>query len=65
LTYVVCSLLPAEAEARIDAFLAKAQDFAADSFTIPTQPEPVASTTLSPGVEGCDGFFIARLKRVC
>jgi 16S rRNA (cytosine967-C5)-methyltransferase len=65
LTYVVCSLLPAEAEARIDAFLAKAQDFAADSFAIPTQPEPVTSTTLSPSVEGCDGFFIARLKRLC
>jgi hypothetical protein len=58
--YAVC-----EAEARIDAFLAKAQDFAADSFAIPTQPEPVTSTTLSPSVEGCDGFFIARLKRLC
>lgn len=65
LTYVVCSLLPAEAEARIAAFLAKAPDFAADTFTIPTQPAPVMSTFLSPGVEGCDGFFIARLKRVC
>jgi 16S rRNA (cytosine967-C5)-methyltransferase len=65
ITYVVCSLLPAEAEVRIAAFLAKAPDFAADAFSIATQPEPVTSTTLSPGVEGCDGFFIARLKRVC
>ena len=65
LTFVVCSLLPAEAEARIAAFLAKAPDFTADAFTIPTQSAPVTSTFLSPGVEGCDGFFIARLKRLC
>ena len=65
LTYVVCSLLPAEAEVRIAAFLAKAPDFAVDLFSIATQPAPVTSTTLSPSVEGCDGFFIARLKRVC
>jgi 16S rRNA (cytosine967-C5)-methyltransferase len=65
LTYVVCSLLPAEAEERVAAFLAKAPDFVADAFAIPTQPAPVTSTFLSPGVEGCDGFFIARVKRVC
>jgi 16S rRNA (cytosine967-C5)-methyltransferase len=65
LTYVVCSLLPAEAETRITAFLARSPGFAADAFDIPTQSAPVATTVLSPGVEGCDGFFIARLKRLC
>jgi len=65
ITYVVCSLLPAEAEARVAAFLARAPEFVADGFTLATQPAPVTSAALSPGTEGCDGFFIARLKRVC
>ena len=64
LTYVVCSLLPVEGEARVAAFLAKSPGFAAAPFAIATQPLPVTSTFLSPGVEGCDGFFIARLVRV-
>ncbi|KAB7648723.1 RsmB/NOP family class I SAM-dependent RNA methyltransferase [Polymorphobacter fuscus] len=65
LTYVVCSLLPIEAEARMAAFLARSPAFVADPFSIPTETSPVTSTTLSPGAQGCDGFFIARLKRVC
>jgi 16S rRNA (cytosine967-C5)-methyltransferase len=65
MTYVVCSLLPAEAEARIALFLGRSPGFVADAFEIATQPGPVTSAVLSPGVEGCDGFFIARLKRVC
>lgn len=65
LTYVVCSLLPVEGEARIEAFLARSPGFAATAFAIPTQPAPVTHTTLSPGVEGCDGFFIAQLRRLC
>jgi 16S rRNA (cytosine967-C5)-methyltransferase len=65
LTYVVCSLLPAEAEARVALFLGRSPGFEADAFDIATQPEPVTNVVLSPGVEGCDGFFIARLRRVC
>jgi 16S rRNA (cytosine967-C5)-methyltransferase len=65
LLYVVCSVLPVEAEARVAAFLARTPAFAAASFAIPTQPAPVTQTLLSPGVEGCDGFFIARLQRLC
>jgi 16S rRNA (cytosine967-C5)-methyltransferase len=63
--YVVCSLLPVEAETRIAAFLARSPGFAPAEFSIPTQPAPVTSAVLSPGVEGCDGFFIARLQRLC
>ena len=65
LTYVVCSLLPVEAEARIALFLSRSPGFEAGAFSIATQPEPVTSTVLSPATEGCDGFFIARLKRLC
>ncbi|OYU14821.1 MAG: RNA methyltransferase [Alphaproteobacteria bacterium PA4] len=65
LTYVVCSLLPAEAEARIAAFVAKKPAFQPLPFCIPGAPADVAMATLSPGTTGCDGFFIARLQRVC
>ncbi len=65
LTYVVCSLLPAEGEARVAAFMSKKDSFAPGSFHIPGQADAVAATTLSPGTHGCDGFFIARLQKLC
>jgi 16S rRNA (cytosine967-C5)-methyltransferase len=65
LTYVVCSLLPAEGEARVAAFLATTAEFIPAAFCIPGVDGSVASCVLSPGDQGCDGFFIARLQRVC
>lgn len=65
LTYVVCSLLPGEGEARIERFLGHDKGFAASPFGILADRPPVASLILSPGANGCDGFFIARLQRVC
>nr|WP_310524698.1 RsmB/NOP family class I SAM-dependent RNA methyltransferase [Polymorphobacter sp.] len=65
LTYVVCSLLPSEGEARVAAFLLRHGGFRPQEFCIPGTPAPVTSLVLSPGEQGCDGFFIARLERVC
>ena len=65
LTYVVCSLLPAEGEARVSAFLATTAEFIPAAFCIPGVDGSVTSCVLSPGDQGCDGFFIARLQRVC
>lgn len=65
LTYVVCSLLPAEGEARVAAFLATTAEFIPAAFCIPGIDDSVTSCVLSPGDQGCDGFFIARLQRVC
>ena len=65
LTYVVCSLLPAEAEARVTAFCAVNPTFFPEPFCIPGVDDSVTSCVLSPGGQGCDGFFIARLQRVC
>jgi len=65
LTYVVCSLLPAEGEARAQAFLASQPGFAADPFSLPGVAGQAASCVLTPGAQGCDGFFIARFARVC
>jgi 16S rRNA (cytosine967-C5)-methyltransferase len=70
LTYVVCSVLPGEAEARVARFLdhdasGKAGGFAPDPFELPGFDGPQADLLLSPARHGCDGFFIARLQRVC
>jgi 16S rRNA (cytosine967-C5)-methyltransferase len=65
LTYVVCSLLPAEGEARVARFLDHDKGFRPQEFCIPGTSDPVSSLILSPGEQGCDGFFIARLQRVC
>ncbi|MFZ4689424.1 MAG: RsmB/NOP family class I SAM-dependent RNA methyltransferase [Polymorphobacter sp.] len=65
LTYVVCSLLPAEGEARVARFLSHDKGFQPQEFCIPGVPGAVTAATLSPGEQGCDGFFIARLQRVC
>jgi 16S rRNA (cytosine967-C5)-methyltransferase len=65
LTFVVCSLLPAEGEARVAAFLATTAEFIPAAFCIPGVDGYVTSCVLSPGDQGCDGFFIARLQRVC
>ncbi len=65
LTYVVCSLLPGEGEVRIARFLGHDKGFSPQPFCIPGFPGPVSEGILSPGEQGCDGFFIARLGRVC
>jgi 16S rRNA (cytosine967-C5)-methyltransferase len=65
LTYVVCSLLPGEGEARIARFLGHDKGFAPDDFCLPGGGPPAASLALSPATHGCDGFFIARLHRLC
>ncbi|GGE06694.1 rRNA cytosine-C5-methylase [Polymorphobacter glacialis] len=65
LTYVVCSLLPGEGEGRINAFLLKHGGFRPQEFSIPGMAAPAPTLVLSPAEQGCDGFFIARLERVC
>jgi 16S rRNA (cytosine967-C5)-methyltransferase len=65
LSYVVCSLLPAEGEARVAAFLATTAEFVPAPLCIPGTDVSVTAQVLSPGDQGCDGFFIARLQRVC
>jgi 16S rRNA (cytosine967-C5)-methyltransferase len=72
LVYATCSLEPAEGEARIERFLAGRTDFAIDPVRDGELPEGMSPAaqgwlrTLPGTIEaegGCDGFFIARLKR--
>ena len=70
LVYAVCSLEPEEGEAQLDAFLATRPDFAVDPATAADLPPGIAPgdfVRTLPGTladaGGCDGFFVARMRR--
>ncbi|WP_419815125.1 RsmB/NOP family class I SAM-dependent RNA methyltransferase [Glacieibacterium sp.] len=65
LVYVVCSLLPAEGEAQIDAFLDGNAEWQRAPLRNPDGGAAVSTLVLTPGDNGCDGFFIAGLARAC
>ena len=64
LVYVVCSLLPEEGDAQIDAFLAANPGWAPSPFTLPTGPAATGRAVLSPARHGTDGFFIAGMTAI-
>ncbi len=72
LVYATCSLLPAENEDIVDAFLASHRDFLPDPLApafarcgvaAPHVPPAEWHLTLTPAEHGCDGFFMARMRR--
>lgn len=75
LVYATCSLEPAEGEAQLAAFLAARPDFALQPANpaalpagiAPNPAAPAAPLRTAPGTlaaaGGCDGFFIAALRR--
>lgn len=65
LIYVVCSLLPEEGDAQVDAFLARRDGWVPATFELPTEPAPVTRAVLSPARYGTDGFFVAALTSIC
>ena len=64
LVYVVCSLLPEEGDAQIDAFLAANPGWAPSPFALPTGPAATGRAVLSPARHGTDGFFIAGMTAI-
>ncbi|MCH8685312.1 SAM-dependent methyltransferase [Pedomonas mirosovicensis] len=73
LVYAVCSLLPDEAEDRLEAFLEQYPGFRPVDYhrrlsetglpeTVALRPEWLA---VAPASHGCDGFFVAVFERVC
>ena len=75
LVYVTCSMLPAENEAQVDEFLARAPDFAPVSAGEAWEelfgtegPKPWSadgmSLTMTPAATNTDGFFLAVLERM-
>ena len=66
MVYSTCTLLKEENEDNVARFLAEHTDFCAEDFSV-GEGKSVASKdgvlTLWPQRHGCDGFFIARLKK--
>jgi len=65
LVYVTCSLLDREGAAQIEAFLSRRNDWRADPLELPAGTARGGGIRLSPAQDGTDGFFIARLARIC
>ncbi len=65
LVYAVCSLIPGEGRAQIEAFLAANPDWRADHVGLTVGRQEGSGWKLTPAHDGCDGFFIARLIRSC
>ncbi|MCD2323566.1 SAM-dependent methyltransferase [Sphingomonas sp. IC-56] len=72
LVFSTCSLEPEEGEAQLEGFLASHSDYAVDAVRTEELPAAIVprengTLRLLPGTlaeaGGCDGFFIARLKR--
>ncbi len=63
MVYVVCSLLDAEGTGQVDAFLARHPGWRAVRPELPAGNERGAGLRLTPGQDGTDGFFVARLER--
>lgn len=63
LLYATCSILKAENEAQVDAFLARTPDAVAEPLDERFGRTSGAGRQRLPGELGCDGFFYARLRR--
>ena len=64
LVYSTCTINPEENERVVERFLASHSDFAAVDFTVGQIESKGGMLTLLPHVHHCDGFFIAKLRKV-
>ena len=65
LVYSTCTILRRENEALIEGFLADHPEFFLEPFTLPgVGSVSTGMKTLLPCVEGTDGFFIARMRKL-
>lgn len=65
LVYAVCSLLSREGAGQIDRFLESHSSWIREETPIPAGRSDGAGRLLTPGHDGTDGFFVARLRRPC
>jgi len=63
LLYSTCTLLRAENEAVVEAFLETCSDFAPEPFALPGVGECDGLLSLFPHIHGTDGFFMAKLRK--
>ena len=64
LVYSTCTINPEENERVVERFLASHSDFATVDFTVGQIESKGGMLTLLPHVHHCDGFFIAKLRKV-
>ena len=65
LVYSTCTILRRENESVVEAFLADHPEFSVEPFALPgVGSVPAGMKTLLPCIEGTDGFFIAKLKKL-
>lgn len=65
LVYAVCSLLSREGASRISRFLEARSSWISEETPIAAGRPDGAGRLLTPGHDGTDGFFVARLRRPC
>ena len=65
LVYAVCSILASEGERQIAKFLGARSSWVAEETPIEAGRLAGAGRLLTPGHDGTDGFFVARLLRPC
>jgi 16S rRNA (cytosine967-C5)-methyltransferase len=65
LVYAVCSLLSREGAGQIDAFVSRHSSWMMEETPIAAGRLDGAGRLLTPGHDGTDGFFVARLGRPC
>ncbi len=63
LVYATCALTEREGRGQIDAFLARHAGWTAEPIDLPVGRAHGAGRLLTPGHDGSDGFFFARLRR--
>ena len=63
LLYATCALVDREGRDQVAAFLARHAGWAADAIDLPVGRAHGGGTLLTPGHDGSDGFFFARLRR--
>ena len=65
LVYAVCSLLSREGAGRIDSFISRRSSWIVQETPFAAGRLDGAGRLLTPGHDGTDGFFVARLSRPC
>ncbi len=65
LVYAVCSLLSREGAGRIQDFISRRSSWTLQETPLAAGRWDGAGTLLTPGHDGTDGFFVARLERPC
>jgi tRNA and rRNA cytosine-C5-methylases len=65
MVYAVCSILSREGAGQIEAFLGRHSSWISEETSIAAGRSDGAGRLLTPGHDGTDGFFVARLARPC